>query len=106
MVLIQTLIRTTLNGNTIKITRVHLTALKFQENSKRNTKLLKICDVQCGLALFFVFSIDKFYLILKINPISNKRNYPPPQRNPVTTEYWPQHLVVYETTPLEMLPVS
>lgn len=40
MVLIQTLVRTTLNGNTTKIMTAHLTALKLQI-SKRNTKLFK-----------------------------------------------------------------
>lgn len=41
MVLIHTLVRTTLNGHTIKIMRVDQRAFRFQEAAKRNTKLFK-----------------------------------------------------------------
>lgn len=40
-VLVHTRVRTTLNGNTVKVMRVHLTAFELQETSKRNTKLFK-----------------------------------------------------------------
>lgn len=83
--------------------RVQLSALMSQEISERNTKLLK--DLW-PLDSFFVFSIDTFHLIPKINPVSNKCNYPPRQKNPITTGYWPLDHVVSETTYLEMLLAS